>query len=364
MWHSLGFRLSAFGALFIKELRQIRRNRQLLAALVVPPTLQVLLFGFGQNPDVTNVRLGVVDEAHTQASRELIRKMSNSQTFRIDIVVESSESLARALQSGSVQAGLIIPHRFELGSRAQAPQLLLDGSNPNTAMFAREAARAVLFQDGHDHRMKVMTALHYNPGLESSWFIVTGTIAILLFFNASIVTASALMTEKEHGTLDQLLMTPLGSLEIIAGKVGPIVLLLAFNTILALGIAVIVFHVPMRGSVALVVGSGTLCIAAGSALGMLISTFSTSQSQAQLVAFFVNAPLALVSGATTPVEAMPDILQILSFGNPVRHYAVIARDVMLKGAEFQLVKFEILAMVIFAGVMFAAGVSRFRRQLR
>src|SRR3954469_11433287 len=122
MWRSFSTRVNALGGLFLKELRQIRRNRQLMTALLVPPTLQVLLFGFGQNPEVRHVRLGVVDEAHTNASRELIQNMTNTQTFRLNRVVGSSASLADAMQRGTVQAGLIIPHH-------KVPQLLVDGSN-------------------------------------------------------------------------------------------------------------------------------------------------------------------------------------------------------------------------------------------
>jgi ABC-2 type transport system permease protein len=355
-------------ALFLKELRQIRRSRQLLIALLVPPTVQVLLFGLAQNPDVKHLRLGVVDEAQTPASRELVQNITkNTDVFASTGQVADIAELNRMLERRMIEGGLIVPAEFS-PLETPALQLLLDGSDPNRAGIAAEAAREILRRQVPVTRssrdkgeVRIRPAFYYNPGLETSWFVVTGTVAILLLFNASIVTASSLMTEKDRGTLDQLLMTPLGPLEIMAGKIGPIVLVLSSNTVLALGIAMTVFGIPMRGSLLLLLASGVLCVSAGAGVGMLISTFSDSQPQAQLIAFFVNAPLALISGATTPVEAMPATLQTLSYLNPVRHYAVIIRAVMLKGAGVETLLHELTALTAFTVVVFAMSVWRFRR---
>jgi ABC-2 type transport system permease protein len=203
----------------------------------------------------------------------------------------------------------------------------------------------------------------YNPGLESSWFVVTGTIGILLVLNGSIVAAAALVAEKEAGTVEQLLMTPASAAEVIAAKVGPLFALLTLDILLAAGVSRLAFGLPCRGPFQLFFAAGCLCVLAGIGIGMLLAVFSATQQQAQLVSFFVNAPVALVSGATTPLEAMPGWLERASALNPVRHFAAVARAVMLKGAGPDAVAGELAALAAIAAALLAVSVWRFRRQL-
>jgi ABC-2 type transport system permease protein len=374
-------------ALFLKELRQIGRNRRLVASLVVPPTLQILVFGFALNPEVHGLRLGVADESRTAESRELVSAFSESGAFRVAGSYESSGGLARALDAGELDAGLVVPSDFAR-SRARREtaevQLLVDAVDSNQAEIAAGYVSAIVAAlnrrlagaspppaaDSHappavnvGRAPAARVALFYNPGLRVDWFIITGIIGVLLILNGSLVAAAAMVKEKEAGTVEQLLMTPAGATEIVFAKVAPLFLLLSLDIWLALGLGHFVFGVPVRGSLLLLFAAGLLCIAAGVGVGTFIATFSGSQQQAQLMGFFANPPLALLSGALTPVEAMPGWLQPLTYLNPVRHFAVISRGVMLKGVGLGVLYPYFLALAGFAALLVGVSVWRFRRQL-
>lgn len=370
-------------ALFLKEMRQIKRNRRLVVSLIIPPTLQILLFGFALNPEVHNLRLGVLDESRTAESREVVSAFLESDTFQIKDYYESSAALTRALDAGDLDAGLVIPFDFaKMRARRETAevQLLVDAVDSNTAtIVGGYAARIIsalnqsLAQDSPPRevstrrqpyaRATARVALFYNPGLRNDWFIVTGTLGVLLILNGSLVAAAAMVKEKEAGTVEQLLMTPAGGTEIIAAKIAPLFLLLTLDIWLALGLGYFVFEVPVRGSLLLLFIAGLLCILAGIGIGTFIATFSKSQQQAQLIGFFVNPPLALLSGAMTPVEAMPQWLQPFTYLIPVRHFAVIARGIMLKGVGLEVLYPHLLALSSFAVLLVGVSVWRFRKQL-
>ncbi|HEU4387142.1 MAG TPA: ABC transporter permease [Blastocatellia bacterium] len=370
-------------ALFRKELNHIKRNRQLIASLVIPPTVQLLLFGFALNLDVTGLRLGVVDEARAEISRDLISSFSESKAFDLVGSYGSTEELGRELAAGRLDAGLVIPSDLSREhGRGAAPkvQFLLDGVNSNTAGIAAGYAEQIIaafnqrragesqVKLGASVRSRIgwpiaRIALLYNPGLKNSWFILSGVLGILLVLNGSLVAASAMVKEKELGTVEQLLMTPAAAWEIIIAKMGPLFLLLSADIWLALAVGWLVFGLPVRGSLVLLYFSGALCVMAGIGMGTVLATFSRSQQQAQLMSFFVNPPVAMLSGATTPLEAMPDWMQPLTLINPVRHFATIARGIMLKGAGVETLYPNLLALAAFSAVLVGVSVWRFRKQL-
>jgi ABC-2 type transport system permease protein len=372
-----------FWALFLKELNHIKRDRQLIAALVIPPTLQLVLFGFALNPEVTGLRIAVVDECRAAISRDVISAFTESRSFLVTAVYASPDELSRELSAGHLDAGLIIPadlaRRHERQESATV-QLLLDGVNSNTASIAAGYAERVMaafnqrLQSGPPvtlngaggtppAQLTARVALLYNSGLKSAWFILPGVLGILLVLNGSLVAAGTLVKEKEIGTIEQLLMTPASASEIIIAKTGPLFLLLSADVWLALGVGWLVFGVPVRGSLVLLYGAGALCVLGGIGMGVFLASFSRSQQQAQLMSFFINPPLALLSGATTPLEAMPDWLQPLTLINPVRHFSTIARGIMLKGAGLEILYPNLLALAGFAVVLVAISVWRFRKQL-
>ena len=384
-------------SLFIKEFHQIRRNRRLVILLIIPPTLNIILFGLALNPTFENLRLGVVDNSHTPESRELVSAFKEGLVFQTSAYYSSTDELGRAISRGDLDAGLVVPNDFaERRARRETVevQLLVDAVNANTATIAGGYAARIIA--GLNQKIAAaqpprqppadtsngpgvslttnvpaviranvtprMTLL-YNPGLKSAWFITTGMIGLLLVLQGSVVSSASLVREKEIGTIEQLLMTPAGSSEIIIAKVLPIFLLLALDIGLALLVARVAFGVPVRGSLLLFFLSASLCVLCGIGLGMMIATFTRTQQQAQLMGFFTNPPLAILSGATTPIEAMPVWLQPITSINPVKHFAIISRGILLKGSGVEVLYPQLIALAAIALVMVSVSAWRFRKQL-
>jgi ABC-2 type transport system permease protein len=371
-----------FWPLFMKELRQIKRNRKLVVMLIMPPTVNLVLLGFAMNSEVKNVKLGVVDYSRTAESRELISAFVESGSFEVAGTFESTGELGRSLSAGKLDAGVVVPQDYaRLRARGQTAevQILADGVDSNRAGIAAGyaarvvgalnerlggsgvAARTTAAKGGATVEPRV--AVLYNPGLRTSWFIVTGTVGLLMVMIGSLVASASMVNEKESGTIEQLLMTPAGSTEIIAAKVAPIMLLLSGDILVAVGVVRLVFEVPVRGSLVLLYFAGMLCVLSGIGIGTFIATFTRSQTQAQLMSFFVNPPISMLSGATTPIEGMPYWMQQVSYLNPVRHFSTIARGVLLKGVGLEVLYPNLLALTAFALVVVGASVWRFRKQL-
>jgi ABC-2 type transport system permease protein len=376
------------GALIRKEFNQIRRDRRLQIALIVPPTVQILLFGFALNATVDHLNLGIVDYSHTPESRELIANMTQSRSFGLSGTYLSTAELGNAISRGSLDAGVVIPYDFarnlQRGHQTQV-QVLLNAMNANTAAIAQGYAEGIiqtynqtLLTQGSIHAqfseigaetltrrgiVNLMPAFLFNPGLVSSWFIVTGTLGVLLILNGSLIASTALIKEREGGTVEQLLMTPAGTSEIVLAKITPLFLLLCVMILLATGLMRLVFHVPFRGSLLLVLGGAALCVLCGIGIGTFVATYTKSAQQAQLMAFFVNPPLASLSGALTPVEAMPHWLQPVTWFNPIRHFGIITRGALLKDSGIDTLWPNVLALVAFTVVLLTLSMSRFRKQL-
>jgi ABC-2 type transport system permease protein len=379
-----------FWPLFMKELRQIKRNRKLVVMLIMPPTLNLVLLGFAMNSEVKNVKLGVVDYSRTSESRQLVSAFIESGSFQIAETFGSGEELGQALSAGKLDAGLVVPQDFaqKRARRETAEaQILVDGVDSNRAGIAAGYAMRVVaalnerlaksggagvasvvgrtsdLRGGQVSAVEPRVSVLYNPGLRTSWFIVTGTIGLLMVMIGSLVASASMVNEKESGTIEQLLMTPAGSTEIIAAKIAPIMLLLSGDILLAVGVVRLVFDVPVRGSLLLLYFAGMLCVLAGIGIGTFIATFTRSQTQAQLMGFFINPPVSMLSGATTPIEGMPYWMQQVSYLNPVRHFSTIARGVLLKGVGLDILYPNLLALTAFTLVIMSASVWRFRKQL-
>lgn len=393
-------------ALIRKEFNQIKRNRRLVIMLIIPPTVNVVLFGFALDPTVTNLRLGVVDESRSAQSRELIYALTESRSFQVSRYYLSQNELSNDLSVGELDAGLIIPVDFDkdrVSGKTAEVQFIVDAVDSNTATIAAGYASRIINAlnqkilrenpprnySAQPIQQQITTAdsapspqipapaprqaqpnvtariaLLYNPGLQNSWFIVTGLIGALLVLQGSIVAAASMVREKEVGTIEQLLMTPAEAIEIITAKITPLFVLLSGDIFLALMVARLVFGVPVRGSFLLFFFSGSLCVLSGIGIGTLIATFVKSQQQAQLMSFFVNPPLVLLSGATTPVEAMPHWLQPWTLLNPVRHFGIISRSILLKGSGLDVLYPNLLALLAFCIVVVSISMWRFRKQLQ
>jgi ABC-2 type transport system permease protein len=361
-----------FLTLALKELRQIRRDRRLTLSLIVPPTLQILLFGFALDSDVRNLQLGVVDQSRSYESRELISTLTQNATFHLAGSYATSEVLGRDLATGRLDVGVMVPWdfaRLRARGRPATVQVLLNAANANTAQIAQGYVEAAVssLNRGLAARtaapVEMRPAFLFNPGLVNSWFIITGVFGTLIILNGSLVSAATMIREKERGTVEQLLMTPASTLEVVTAKLVPLFVLLMIMVGFVLIVARLVFHVPFRGSAALVVAACACCVLTGIGLGTFISTLARSANQTQLISFFVNPPLAMLSGGLTPIEAMPKWVQPLTVINPINHFARIARAVLVKGAGLDVVYPNLLALIALASLFVGISAWRFRRQL-
>jgi ABC-2 type transport system permease protein len=365
-----------FLALALKELRQIRRDRRLVLSLIVPPLLQILLFGFALDPEVRGLRVGLVDESRTAESRELVSTITENQTFRLVATYPTPDALERALADGRLDLGVVVPHEFARArgrGRTGRVQVLVNAVNANSAQIAQghiEGAIAWLNRGAEPTGggpvtadVELKAAFLYNPGLVHTWFTVTGVLGTLITLNGSLVAAATMIKEKERGTVEQLLMTPASALEVIAAKIVPLLVLMMGMTGLALTVARLVFHVPFRGSLLLMLTACAFCVLAGIGIGTFASTLARSATQAQLILFFVNPPLMALSGALTPIEAMPSWVQPWTVVNPVAHFAAIARNILVKGVGLDVVYPPLLALGLIAAVLVGVSAWRFRRQM-
>jgi ABC-2 type transport system permease protein len=379
-----GYRMRA---LILKEFRQILRDRRLAMSLILPPTLQLLLFGFALNATVSNLKLGVVDDSRTPESRELVATMTESKSFQAAGTYLSVDELGKQIADGNLDAGLVIPFDYARDLQRGRPatvQVLLNAMNSNTATIGQGYAEGVIasynqtLMGGGIHAQfqqiaspelsrRGMVVLHpaylYNPGLESTWFIVTGVLGVLLILNGSLISSAAIVKEREAGTLEQLLMSPASTTQIIVAKLLPLFTLLCMMGLWALAIMRVVFGIPFRGDILLVIGAAVLCLLCGISIGTFIATFTKSARQAQLTLFFVNPPLTSLSGAFTPVEAMPKWLQPIAQFNPIQHFGQISRGAMLKGSGVETLWPNFLALAAFTLVLVALSIWRFRKQL-
>ncbi|HEX4949587.1 MAG TPA: ABC transporter permease [Blastocatellia bacterium] len=316
-------------SLIIKELNQIKRSRQLIISFIIPPTIQMIIFGFALNPTMSHMKLGVVDESRTVESREVVSALSENDAFDLQGYYASPDELSKALTEGELDAGMVIPVKFaeQLVRRETTEiQMLFNGLNTNTGTIAQGYAarimaeynlrKAASLRVSHAEAPLLVTprvALLYNSGLISSWYIVSGVFGLLLMLNSSIVSASALTKEKAVGTVEQLLMTPASTTEIIIAKIAPLFLLLMLTVCLVLLVMVFIFSIPMRGSLALIFLASALCVLCGIGLGTFIATFTKNATQAQLLSILFNPPIAMLSGAMTPIEAMPEWIQPVTY---------------------------------------------------
>jgi ABC-2 type transport system permease protein len=332
---------------------------------------------------VENVPLGVVDESRSKESRDLIAALTESRSFQSAGSFFSVEQLSEAISNGSLIAGIVIPTDFARDLQRGRPttvQFLLNATNSNSAAISQGYAEAVIQNYNAQLRLEGFrtmtsmsvnrigqTSLHpaflFNPGLKDSWFITTGVLGLLLILNSSIVASGAMVKEREAGTIEQLLMSPAGTAEIIVSKIAPLFLLLSAMMFIALIMIKTVFDVPFHGGLLPVIGGGALCVLTGIGIGTAIATFSKSAQQALLTGFFINPPLVSLSGALNPVEAMPKWLQPLTIINPIHHFASIARGSMLKGSGLDALWPNFLGLTIITIVLLSLSVWRFRKQL-
>lgn len=375
-----------FRAMLFKELHQMRRDRRIVMSLILPPILQLMLFGTVMSPDVANVRLGVVDASRSPQSRALLAALGESGSFNLVAGYSSVDSLGEAISQGGLDAGVVIPSgmaRDLARGRSVTVQVLLNAMNASTAAISQGYVTGVVQGFNRDLAQEAMQTvvrrvsgptprhgyafLHptflFNPGLVSTWFLVTGLLGQLLLMNGMITASTTMVKEREAGTLEQLLMTPVRISEIIVAKIAPPFVLFALPLGLALLVIRFYFGVPFNGSAGTLAVASAACLLGGIGLGTAVATLTKSAQQAQLASFFIMPPLMSLSGAMTPAEAMPKWLQPVTIINPVYNFGVISRGTLIRGSGFLDVWPNLLALVAFAVVLTSISIWRFRQQL-
>ena len=372
--------MSRIGAIAWKELRQVRRDRPTLAMMAVLPVMQLMLFGYAIDTDVRHIPTVVYDADHSAASRDLPRTLEATGFYDIVGAVESYDDIEVALRTGTAKVALVIPARYASSIAIGEPttvQLVVDGSDPQTVASATNTAATVVAARATTLAVRRLAAAGasaapaisvepttwYNPDLRTAVFIVPGLVGVILTMTMVMLTSMALVRERERGTLEQLIVSPIKNLELVVGKIVPYVGIGYVQVTLILLFGRGVFGVPFVGSVPLLYGLASVFIAANLALGLLFSTIAKTQQQAMQMSFFFILPNILLSGFMFPFEAMPKAAQYLSELLPLTHFHRIVRGITLKGAGFADLSGELLALAAILGVLVLLTSVRFKKEL-
>jgi len=364
-----------------KEFTQIFRDPRSLALIIVMPIIQLFLLGYAATTDVKNVPIAVLDQSQSAQSRELLDAFRAADYFRIDYYVGSTEEYQLLIESGKIRAVLVIPPDYDvqvLDGKAQV-LFVLDGSDGSVGATALSTARLI----GQSYSTKVQesqfslrgsgslptppvevrTQVWYNPDFQSAYFMIPGVIGMILSFITTILTATTIVRERERGTIEQLIVTPIRSWELIVGKLLPYVILAFVETFEILIVGHLVFEVPVRGSLLLITLASGLFLMSSLGIGLFASTIANTQQEAMLTVMMFNLPMIFLSGFFFPVQAMPKFLQLVSYAIPLRYYLVVIRALMLKGVGFAAIQSEVIALAIFGIVIMGAAALRFRKRL-
>ncbi len=364
-----------------KEFIQIVRDPRTLMLIIVMPILQLFLLGYAATTDVNNISLAVWDQSQTPQSRALLDAFRSADYFRISYSVNSQDEYRSLIERGRARAALIIPPDYDrrLSQGNAQVSMVLDGSDATVGGTALSAARLIgqtyattVMQDqavltGRQLSLTppvdVRTQVWYNPDLISAYFNIPGVIGMILSFITALLTATAVVRERECGTIEQLIVTPIRSWELIVGKVSPYVILAFVDVIEVLIIGHWWFGVPVRGDLALILILSGLFALSSLGIGLFASTIANTQQEAVLTVMMTILPSIFLSGFFFPIDAMPGFLQVVSYAVPLRYYLVIIRALMLKGVGAGALENEIIALGLFALLITGAAAARFRKRL-
>ena len=374
--------LTRLSALMRKEMLQIVRDPRTLALVFIMPILQLVLLGYAATSDVRNIPLVVLDQDKSPASRTLLESFRAADYFRQAFDVNSESELRSLIDAGSARAGIIIPpdysSRLAAGRPAQVA-FIIDGSDP--AIAGTTLAAATLIGQARATALSVerlaarglavaaapaigvRTRVWSNPDLIAAYYMIPAVVGLILQFLTVILTATAIVRERERGTIEQLIVTPLRASELIVGKLAPYVLIAFIDTIEILAGGVLLFGVPINGSLPLLLVLSGLFLISNLGVGLLISTITSTQQEAIIVAIFYNLPSIFLSGFIYPVAAMPRVLQFVSHAIPLRYYLIVVRGIVLKGVGMPALWPEVIALSIFAAVVITSAATRFKKRL-
>ncbi len=360
-----------------KEFIQIFRDRKMKPIIFVTPVLQLIVFGYAVTMDVANIRTAVYDLDKTSVTREIARRFESSGYFRIVAYPGSDTEVKELLDRGDATVVLSFDHGFtsDLEARRRpALQVLLDGTDSNTAQVAAGYASGIIMQFSQDLIMKtayraqggyldVQPRAWYNADLKSKNYNVPGVIAIMVFLVCLLLTAMAIVREREIGTMEQLMVTPIRPAELILGKTIPFAAIGFFDTFLVTLVGTLWFEVPIRGSIPLLSLATAVYLLSVLGFGLFISTISRTQQQAMMASFLFFAPAILLSGLMFPIENMPLAVQLVTYLNPLRYFLIIIRGVFLKGSGIAILWPQFLALFILGVSVVATSSLRFKKRL-
>jgi len=361
-------------ALIVKELLVVLRDRQSRMVLVGPPLIQLMVFGYAATYDLNSVPIAIYNQDNSAPSRDLVARFTGSPTFQLVTVLHSDRRIDELIDSRQVQMVLVIDPRFtqSLLNRMPAPvQVIVDGRNSNTALLIVGYVNTILSEfalawdaaHGNPRPVAVLDVrARYNPTLNSQWFIVPGIVAVLTQVVTLLVVGLSVARERETGTFDQLLVTPLRQFDILLGKCLPGILIGVIEASVIIAAAVWWFDVPLRGGLAALYLGLLLFVIAVTGIGLMISSLAMTQQQALLGAFLFMVPSIILSGFATPIANMPAWVQDLTLLNPMRYFLVIVRGVFLEGSSMSSLASQYWPMAVIGAVTLAAAAWLFRRR--
>ena len=373
---------SRIRVIIIKEFIQVWRDPRLRFFLFVPPLIQLILYGYAINFDIKNVPTAIYDQNNSEASQELISRFKASEYFNLRRYIDNESELRQLIDYGEINFVLHIPADFASklkAGRTATLQLIIDATDSNAALIVAKYASSILqdysqkilqerfHSSGHGGKIDIPVVIEsrawFNPNLVSRIAFVPGVIAIVVMLVSLMLTAMAVVREKELGTLEQVLVTPIKPLEFILGKTIPFVLIALIDVILVSVFAIYWFDLPFRGS-SLVLLVGTLAFLFNSiGLGLLISTISSTQQQALMAGTFLLTPAILLSGQIFPIANMPRLFQYITYVNPLRYFTIIVQGIFLQGVGLDNLWQEMAAMTLMGMAMISLSVYRFQRRL-
>jgi ABC-2 type transport system permease protein len=364
-----------------KEFIQIWRDPRTLMIVLVIPILQLFLLGYAATNDVRNIPLAIYDQSKSPESRALLDAYRAADYFKVAFEVGSETDMRQIVESGQAKAGLIIPPDYARQLKKGTAQVafVLDGSDPTVASTSLSAAQLIgqrhatniltekLARTGQGFSIhlpvEVRTTVWFNPDLASAYFMIPGVIGMVLSALTAMLTATAVVRERERGTIEQLIVTPIRSWELIVGKLVPYTILSLFNMFEVLALGHWWFGVPILGSLGLVIIISALFLISGLGIGLFASTIANTQQEAMLTVWMTLLPSIFLSGFFFPISAMPAALQAISYAIPLRYYLVLIRALMIKGVGPNVLWGEALSLVVFAVVIMSAATLRFKKRL-
>ncbi len=373
----------------VKEFLQTLRDPKLRFVVIIPPLLQTIIFGFAVNMDVEHVRLGVMDLDRTSESRKVVERFSASPSFTLTAAAVNEKQAQNLLDRGLVQALILVPAGYGgkvAGGRTAEIQILVDGANSNTAAIVASYASSVvaaynreLLAGAQLDKLVALTRsgpvkfsmpgvaaerrVWFNPELLSRNYFVPGVIVNIIMLVTLMLTALSVVREKEIGTMEQIMVTPIRPIELMLGKTIPFAIIGMLDMILVTIAALLVFRVPLQGQLLLLVVATALFLLSTLGAGLFLSTISNTQQQAMMISFYFFMPAFMLSGFSFPIRNMPELVQYLTYLNPMRYFMDVVRGVYQKGSGWEILWPQLLAMAIYGVAILTTSALRFHKRL-